>query len=421
MSTMSARRIALYRTLPPSLDLNFLSGLLDPRITFTRAAGPATYFDAAGVLQTAGTNVPRFDYDPATLAPRGLLIEEARTNLLTNSQAINSWPTKTDLTVTDNSTTSPDSTVNASLITEGSAGTSLLISNVTTGLIAGSTISYSLYVKRGNTDIIRVLATDTGTANGINIWLNLATGAVLSSTIRGTATAISATMTPISNGWYRLTATCTQPVGSTSATFAIDSASANGGSTRVAGATYYVWGGQIEVGAFPTSYIPTTVAAATRAADVATMPVGPWFNAAQGTLVVEAIGPPFGPANNPAYAAFDAGSSANMFELRSQVTANDLRLTSFVANAGAGTTSAVGGPTTGIVFKGGFAYDAVKVIGLTSLNGNPSGVNGITGLASAITTLRIGPSRGSSPNTYIRRVTYDPRALPPAQLQARTR
>lgn len=70
-----------------SLDLSFLYGVLDPGITFTRAS-TATYTDSSGVLQTASTNTPRFDYDPVTGAARGLLIEEARTNILLNSAAL---------------------------------------------------------------------------------------------------------------------------------------------------------------------------------------------------------------------------------------------------------------------------------------------------------------------------------------------
>jgi hypothetical protein len=62
-------------------------GTLDPRITFTRAS-TATYFDSAGVLQTAAVDAPRWDYDPATFQLRGLLIEAARTNLLLNSAAL---------------------------------------------------------------------------------------------------------------------------------------------------------------------------------------------------------------------------------------------------------------------------------------------------------------------------------------------
>ncbi len=48
--------------------------------SFARAT-PATYYDADGVLQTAAVDVPRFDHDPVTLAPLGLLIEAAKTVL----------------------------------------------------------------------------------------------------------------------------------------------------------------------------------------------------------------------------------------------------------------------------------------------------------------------------------------------------
>jgi hypothetical protein len=74
---------------PAALDLNFLTmaPTLDPRITFTRAS-TATYFDSTGTMQTAATNAPRWDYNPSTHALNGLLIEEARTNLLLNSAAL---------------------------------------------------------------------------------------------------------------------------------------------------------------------------------------------------------------------------------------------------------------------------------------------------------------------------------------------
>lgn len=62
-------------------------GVLAPFVTFTRAS-TATYFDSAGVMQTAAVNTPRIDYDPATLALRGLLIENQRTNLLLNSATL---------------------------------------------------------------------------------------------------------------------------------------------------------------------------------------------------------------------------------------------------------------------------------------------------------------------------------------------
>jgi len=68
----------------PALDLNFLGGSLDSRVTFTRASAGWAY-NSAGTLTSYAINTPRFDYDPVTLAAKGLLIEEARTNLFLNS------------------------------------------------------------------------------------------------------------------------------------------------------------------------------------------------------------------------------------------------------------------------------------------------------------------------------------------------
>jgi len=69
-----------------TLDLNFMfPGSLDSRVTFTRAS-TATYTDASGTIQTAAINAPRWDYAGGVL--RGLLIEEARTNLFLNSATL---------------------------------------------------------------------------------------------------------------------------------------------------------------------------------------------------------------------------------------------------------------------------------------------------------------------------------------------
>ena len=71
-----------------TLNLNFMTpGTLDPRIVFTRAS-TATYFDATGTMQTANNDTPRWDYDPVTLALKGLLLEVSRTNLLLNSATL---------------------------------------------------------------------------------------------------------------------------------------------------------------------------------------------------------------------------------------------------------------------------------------------------------------------------------------------
>jgi hypothetical protein len=74
-------------TTAPALDLVFSGPPLDPRLTFTRAS-TATFFDVAGVMQTAAINTPRWDFDPVSHALRGMLMEDARTNLLLNSATL---------------------------------------------------------------------------------------------------------------------------------------------------------------------------------------------------------------------------------------------------------------------------------------------------------------------------------------------
>jgi hypothetical protein len=80
-STFLSSRRAAY----PAMALDFLQPFLDSRITFTRALGTATRVNGSGLIEIVNANLPRFDYDPVTLAPKGLLVEEARTNLFLNS------------------------------------------------------------------------------------------------------------------------------------------------------------------------------------------------------------------------------------------------------------------------------------------------------------------------------------------------
>ena len=84
MITPSYGLTATERVLP-RLALNFTTASLDPRVTFTRTGNTATVTNSSGVIVGINADLPRFDYDPTTLVCKGLLIEEARTNLLLNS------------------------------------------------------------------------------------------------------------------------------------------------------------------------------------------------------------------------------------------------------------------------------------------------------------------------------------------------
>lgn len=55
--------------------------------TITRST-VGTYFDSAGIMQTAGVDVVRINYDPITKEFKGVLIENEATNILLNSDAL---------------------------------------------------------------------------------------------------------------------------------------------------------------------------------------------------------------------------------------------------------------------------------------------------------------------------------------------
>jgi len=77
------------------------------------------------------------------------------------------------------------------------------------------------------------------------------------------------------------------------------------------GTGHYIWGIQIEQGSFPTSYIPTSGSAVTRAADVASLAVSEFgYNQDQGTVVVSGH-----------YAGLGYLGTSGVFELNQAVTA----------------------------------------------------------------------------------------------------
>lgn len=275
------------------LALNMLTGSLDSRITFARADATscATYFGSDGLLKTAAANVARFDYDPATLLPRGLLIEESRTNLLLQSRDMTqaAW-SKADVTPTRNQIGLDRAANSACLMTHG-ATTSGIASQGGASVSAGSTITASGVFTRGNTDWILLIAAGSGTAtNGANGWFNLNTGAVGATSARGAGTAITSSITSLGGGWYRCALTCV-PNGSYTTPFMfILPANGNSSLSTVANATYILDYAQLEVGSTASSPIATTTAAVTRAADVASMTgtnFSSWYNQTQGTFVVQ--------------------------------------------------------------------------------------------------------------------------------------
>lgn len=312
--------ITNYPDIRPTLDLNFAgSQTVDPRITFTRNS-IAAYFDKFGVMQTADVNQPRIDFDPATGECKGLLIEEARTNVLLNS-AIPSTQ------------------------------------NVTTTAV---TYTLSFY---GTGTITR-----SGTSSGV------LSGAGLSSRVSVTFTPTAGTLT-----------------------------------LTVSGTVLYA---QLEVGAFPTSYIPTTFSAVTRQADVASMTgvnFSSWYRQDEGTIFIDAIA---GLNGSYGLSLFDGTSSNYIVAGRYASTGTAAVVAasgSIQANIGSGALNA----------RVSLAYRVNDFA--VSTNGADVATD-TAGNVPVVDRMRIGAALDGSIqiNGTIKRITYYPKRLPNQVLQSIT-
>jgi hypothetical protein len=239
------------------------------KLTTTRAS-TAAYWTAAGLIAYAATGTLRRDFDPrlaATPERCGYLIEEARTNLALRSEEIDnaSW-TKTSVTVTADADTAPDSTATMDrLVSTVDSGSAAGASQTFTGTAAAYTLS--VFAKRvSGLDWLRLALTTSASATNRNAWFNLATGEL------GTkeANVTDYKIVSCGNGVYRcsITVTCA----ATTETAYIRLAGADTSNSVLAiGDTVSVWGAQVELGSFASSYIPTAGSTVTRAADLVTL------------------------------------------------------------------------------------------------------------------------------------------------------
>jgi len=419
--------------LPPALDFmfgsfyrNFVSNKtlnhgIGPAITFTRASN-ATFFDASGVLQTASNDTPRFDHDPVTGASRGLLIEEQRTNLLVRSAELDnaSW-VKGDATVSANATTAPDGTTSAELVIPTTSNVSThRVAQVGGSVAAGATVTASVYFKAGGYNFALLRCGNALETTAFQVGVNLSNGTISTSAAEyGTgATVASANITSVGNGWYR--ADLTGAVSAlTSYGMFVYVFNASGAASFAGDGTsgLYVWGAQIEAGGFPTSYIPTTTATATRAADSAVVtPISSFYNQSEGTLFAEFV-QTFSQAGNKALVSFDANFALNQVLLLTETSPDKVRL--YVDSGGAPQASVnAGSITLGSVMKQAATIAANDFS--MSVNGASVVSDTAGSVPSGITHLRVGSSPSLGYNGHIRKIAYWPRRLSNTLLQQLT-
>lgn len=370
------------------------------------AASPSTYTRNFG-----GRFPPRFDYDPVTLAPRGLLSEEQRTNLLVRSEEFDnaSW-VKTRASITANAATSPDGTVDADKLVEDTTASSThtLAINTTN---SSAFYTYSIYAKAAERSIIRL----RDSINNFDAYFDLSNG----TTPSGSAT--SRSITAAGNGWYRCVMTSNTAV--TNPEFGVRIATAGPSDTYTGDGTsgLFLWGAQLEAGAFATSYIPTVASQVTRTADSAAITganFSPWYNQSEGTFVVD-------------YDVVSTAVTAKSALTTNDGTSNNINIV-YVGSSGlAVCETRSGGASQGQLFpssvsanspvKSAFAY---KANDFAAAGAGGTAVTDNTGtVAGGQTELNIGYSRnygGLQLCGHIRSIRYYPTRLTNAQLQALT-
>lgn len=280
---------------PPTLDLNFTTmSTLDPSVTFARAS-TATYFNSAGIMQTAASGAPRFGYDPNALTPNGLLIEESRSNIQINSNFATGWNPGSNAALTVNAATGPDGTTSAASFLATNTTASIRETGAgTPATAAAGTYTVSVFMRSSATPTNGYIQVNTASNASIAYYDLTAGTPVVGADLAAGITNKSAQITKIGNFW-RLQFTFTTPAGATTLTpyfGACQTVSATGDNrsyTGVVGQGIYLFGAQIEAGAFATSYIATTTTSVTRAADVATLASIPGRNPAAESFAANAL------------------------------------------------------------------------------------------------------------------------------------
>ena len=349
----------------------------------------------------------RFDHDPATLASKGLLIEEPRINYLIHSQDFQNWNSNINVVSRSKelSIADPSGGFTSNRIVANTSW-SVYRDQVANGAVPNGVHSVSIFA-RAVTGGFNIL---TLTGSSVSVRVNLELGTVLQSS-GTTGTALVTPFGPIgADGfrWYRISYV---PVDTTSEALYMESAAFTG--TRD---ICLVWGAQFEVGAFATSYIPTIPAEAARSADVCSITgadFSSFYNQIDGTMFSSSsISNLTG--NNRGIVQIDNGTNAhiirNYYDLgfKIEVAANDTKST-FINVPGASNVA-----QKLAISQQGTLFNAVANGGTvsTATRTAPVGLN----------ALRIGNLASGSfhLNGHIARIQYFRKRLSNAKLQTLT-
>ena len=255
---------------------DFSGGALPPGASLARASA-ATCWSAAGLLVSVPANAARFDHDPVTRKPRGLLIEGAQTNALLRSGELGSAPWSAVGATLTGGQASPDGGAAAMQVSDGGGS----FGQITQGIAAtGGAVCLSAYVRKDSVGKASrfVMLRMGGT---IDLGLDTATGEVAD--IRNLASACGV---EDCGAWWRPWIATATSVNAATLYPALGAGEMTLGSMSptTTGSTV-LFGVQLEAGLRPSSYVASGAAPGARAADALTLDWG-MHGVADGGVIV---------------------------------------------------------------------------------------------------------------------------------------
>jgi hypothetical protein len=238
----------------------------------------------------------------------------------------------------------------------------------------------------------------------------------------------AASATNVGNGWWRFSASVSSATGATTPSVRISLGSADN-TASYTGNGYsgvFLWGAQLEAGAFPTSYVATVASQVTRAADAASMTganFSSWYNQAEGTLYAD-YSIPFDSSASvfPLVASFDNGSANNRTVIAQRTIDDKIQGAIFVNNVLQASILSTANATYGPPLRAALSYKTNDVA--FTLNADAVQTDTSALIGTDMSAMRIGnaatPGYNNALSGTIRKLSYYPLRISNTNLVALT-
>jgi hypothetical protein len=398
----------------------------NPRLNLWNGVVPAPYLENTST--TAERHDPRFDYDPSTLQPRGLLIEGTSNNLARYSETLETtgsfWGYNAATRTVESSDVNPTGGTGSISFAPTTNGGSRYCGLFLTGQTTTTAYTYSVWLKGKGTNICVIsIQNSAGAQNATMTILSQPSGGTASVTSTGGGFSVVSNLS--TTGWTRVQVVLAATLGGTGTLnvfmYPKDT------SVQTTTDSLFAWGAQLEAGSGASSYIPTGASTGSRAADICYITNADYgFTTTGGTYFVEWERGEFatvsGQACNPFSTDYASGRWLGIGTAPAGTTATAGSWSGFLNATGA----AVAGRNRAAVSYSSWVASAS---GVFRANGG-SEIAGTLTLGTTPTYLMIGSASASAPyngiglrdfvNSRIRRIKYWPSVLPSATLQAIT-